>query len=170
MQNHFELFQLPATFALDSNALERAFHDVQNQVHPDKFSTAGDAQKRVAMQWATRANEAYQALKNPLRRAIYLCRINGIDVQNETGIAMSSEFLMQQIGWREALDDARLANDETALSTLEAMLQQSRNDEISRLQTLFDGNDFTAAAMAVRRLMFIEKFADEVANACDTLV
>ncbi len=69
MQNHFELFHLPQRFALDMAALDAAYHEVQNQVHPDRFAHASDAEKRVAMQWATRANEAYQTLKNPLKRA-----------------------------------------------------------------------------------------------------
>jgi len=167
MQNHFELFHLPATFAIDLKALDLAYHDVQNQVHPDKFSTAGDAEKRVAMQWATHANEAYRTLKHPVKRATYLCQLNGIDLQGESSASMSRDFLMQQMAWREALDDARSASDEPALSTLEATLRQSRNDELAQLQTLFDQHDFAAAAMAVRRLMFIEKFGDEVADAYD---
>ena len=72
MQNHFELFQLPQQFTLDANALDGAYHEVQNRVHPDKFINATDAEKRVAMHWATRANEAYQTLKDVLKRAASL--------------------------------------------------------------------------------------------------
>ena len=79
MQNHFELFHLPQQFAVDLKALDQAYRDVQNQVHPDKFARSPDAEKRVAMQWATRANEAYQTLKSPLRRATYLCELHGVD-------------------------------------------------------------------------------------------
>ncbi len=56
MQNHYDLFQLPQRFAIDQKALEQAYHQVQSQAHPDKFAHASDAEKRVAMQWATRAN------------------------------------------------------------------------------------------------------------------
>jgi len=169
MQNHFELFHLPVSFAIDLNALDRAYHDVQHQVHPDKFSTAGDAEKRVAMQWATRANEAYQALKHPLKRATYLCQLNGIDLQVESSTSMPSEFLMQQMAWREMLEDALSSKDMPTLSILEAMLGQSRQDEVAQLEALFDQQNFTAAAMTVRRLMFIEKFGVEVANVYDDL-
>jgi len=169
MQNHFELFQLPPTFAIDSNALDRAYYEVQNQVHPDKFSTAGNAEKRVAMQWATRANEAYQTLKYPLKRAIYLCRLNGFDLQSESSILMPRDFLMQQISWREALEEATSTSDEAGLSALDTTLRHSRSGEIEQLQTLFNQYDFPAAAMAVRRLMFIEKFGIEVADAYDML-
>ncbi len=92
MQNHFELFQLPQQFSLDMSQLDRAYHEVQNQVHPDKFVQAGDAEKRVAMQWATRANEAYQTLKKPLKRATYLCELQGVDLQTESNTSMPASF------------------------------------------------------------------------------
>ncbi|MFA9216411.1 MAG: Fe-S protein assembly co-chaperone HscB, partial [Sphingomonadaceae bacterium] len=111
MQNHFELFQLPQRFALDTSALDVAYRDVQGRVHPDKFVNATDAEKRVAMQWATRANEAYQTLKNPQKRAQYLCELHGVDLQTESNTAMPMAFLMQQMEWREALGEARAHKD-----------------------------------------------------------
>src|SRR3569623_685438 len=111
MQNHFDLFHLPQRFAIDTTTLDGASREVQNSVHHDKFVNATDTEKRVAMQWATRANEAYQTLKNPFKRAAYLCELNGIDLQTESNTAMPGEFLMRQMEWREALDDAKAARD-----------------------------------------------------------
>ena len=119
MQNHFDLFQLPARFALDMGALDAAYRDVQGRVHPDRFVNATDAEKRVAMQWATRANEAYQTLKNPQKRAQYLCELNGVDLQTESNTAMPMDFLMQQMEWREALGEARADKDIDALEALD---------------------------------------------------
>ncbi len=170
MQNHFELFHLPVTFAVDLKTLDSAYHDVQNKVHPDKFSTAGDAEKRVAMQWATRANEAYQVLKHPLKRATYLCQLHGIDLLAESSAVMSGEFLMQQVSWREALEDARLAGDESALSSLDAAVKQGRKAEFGQLESLFNQREFSAAAMTVRRLMFVDKFGEEVADVLDEMI
>ena len=169
MQNHFALFHLPVTFAIDTAALDQAYHDVQNQVHPDKFTTASDAEKRVAMQWATRANEAYQTLKSALKRATYLCELHGIDLQIESNTSMPATFLMQQMSWREALDDARAARDDAALDALDGALSEARREQVAQLATLLDAQDFTAAALGVRKLMFIEKFGDEVAAAFDML-
>ena len=97
MQNHFDLFALPAAFSVDLGALDAAYRDVQGQVHPDRFVNATDAEKRVAMQWATRANEAYQTLKNPQKRAQYLCELHGVDLKTESNTAMPAAFLMQQM-------------------------------------------------------------------------
>ena len=77
MPNYFELFNLPVQFAIDRNSLDNAYREIQNLVHPDRFVTATEAEKRTAMQWATMANDAYQILRDPLRRSIYLCELNG---------------------------------------------------------------------------------------------
>lgn len=169
MQNHFALFDLPENFTIDATALDAAYHAVQNQVHPDKFSTASDAEKRVAMQWATRANEAYLTLKNPLKRAAYLCEVHGVDLQTESNTAMPMAFLMQQMEWREALDDARAARDDVALDTLDGALRKDRDLQIAQVATSLDAQDFATAALGVRKLMFIEKFGDEVAATFDML-
>jgi molecular chaperone HscB len=161
-QNHFELFQLPERFALDARALDDAYRAVQAQVHPDRFAAAGDAQKRVAMQWATRANEAYQTLKSPLKRATYLLHLRGIDVGAENNTAMEPAFLVQQMEWRERIEDAAGARH---VDELDALLRELRDEEslrLDRLGKLLDSNADQAAAEAVRQLMFIERVAHEI--------
>lgn len=169
MENHFELFHLPQQFALDLKDLEQAYREVQNQVHPDKFSQASDAEKRVAMQWATRANEAFQTLKNPYKRAAYLCELHGVDLQTESNTAMPREFLMQQMQWRESLDDARASRDIAALENLADELQRTLRAQLVRIGAQLEANDFESAAQGVRQLMFLEKFGSEVARVVDTL-
>lgn len=169
MQNHFDLFHLPQRFALDMTALDNAYHEVQNQVHPDKFINAPEAEKRVAMQWATRANEAYQTLKSPFKRAAYLCELNGVDLQTESNTAMPRDFLMQQMEWREALEDAKAAKDVAELNKLDSALRASRKTEIAQIGKMLDAHDFTQAAQGVRQLMFLEKFSEEIAHIFETI-
>ncbi|MES3026196.1 MAG: Fe-S protein assembly co-chaperone HscB [Pseudomonadota bacterium] len=169
MQNHFDLFQLPATFALDINALDAAYRDVQGRVHPDRFINATDAEKRVAMQWATRANEAYQTLRNPQKRAQYLCELNGVDLQTESNTAMPMAFLMQQMEWRDELGDARAAKDTDALEALDEQVKQERKSRLAAIGEQIDGGDFEHAAQGVRALMFLEKFNEEVHYAFEAL-
>jgi len=165
MQNHFELFHLPQRFALDNAALDRAYHEVQNQTHPDRFASASGAEKRVAMQWTTRANEAYQTLKSPFKRAAYLCELNGVELQAESNTAMPAAFLMQQMEWRETLDDARAGKDLAALEQLDLELRAARKADLQRIGALLDAQDFQQAAQHVRQLMFLEKFGEEIGNA-----
>ena len=169
MQNHFELFQLPQRFAVDASALDNAYRDVQSRVHPDKFVNATDAEKRVAMQWATRANEAYQTLKNPQKRAQYLCELHGVDLQTESNTAMPVAFLMQQMEWREALGDARAAKDSDALDALDRDLRAARKAQLAEIEQQLDAADYVGAAQGVRALMFLEKFGEEVRFAFEAI-
>ena len=169
MQDHFALFHLPRRFALDAARLDAAYREVQNQVHPDKFVSASDAEKRVAMQWATRANEAYQTLKNPFKRAAYLCELNGVDLQVESNTAMAPAFLMQQMEWREALDDARAGKDVDALQRLEGELRSARREQLDQIAGLLDAAEYAQAGEGVRQLMFLEKFDEEVGRTFESL-
>jgi molecular chaperone HscB len=162
VQNHFQLFNLPQRFAIDSGVLDAAYREVQSRVHPDKFVNATDAEKRVAMQWATRANEAYQTLKNPQKRAAYLCELNGVDLQTESNTAMPMAFLMQQMEWREALGDARAAKDSEQLDELDGALRKARKEQLGDIEASLNGGDFHAAAQGVRALMFLEKLKEEI--------
>jgi molecular chaperone HscB len=169
MQNHFELFNLPARFDIDLAALDAAYRDVQGRVHPDRFVNATDAEKRVAMQWATRANEAYQTLKNPLKRARYIVELNGIDLQTESNTAMPMDFLMQQMEWREALGEARAAKDAEGLDELDAQLKGERKSRLAKIARELDAGNYEQAAQDVRALMFLDKFGDEVHYAFEAL-
>ena len=162
--DHFSLFGLPARFDLDVQALETAWRTVAAQVHPDRYATASPAERRVAMQWAARANEAYRQLRDPLLRARYLCEQAGVDLQTESNTSMDGAFLMQQMTWREMLDDAR--GDAAALAALQAELQQACESMRAALTRLLDEErDYATAGLKVREWMFVEKLAQELAHA-----
>src|SRR3982750_3420802 len=95
--NYFELFGLAPAFSLDTEALEKAYREIQSQVHPDRFANAGDAERRASLQWTTRVNEAYRTLKSPVQRASHILALRGVDVAFEPNTAMPSDFLMEQM-------------------------------------------------------------------------
>ncbi len=163
----FSLFGLPPRFRLDRAALDERWKQLQRQVHPDRFATQGAAAQRVAMQWSVRINEAYGRLKDPLKRAAYWCERQGVPVNAENNTAMPAAFLMQQMEWREALDEA---NDEAALERLLAETRQARDAGLSELAVAIDDRgDAQAAVGQVRALMFVERFAEEVHNRLERL-
>ncbi len=165
--DHFALLGLPPSFALDLAQLEAAYKRVQAQVHPDRFAVASAAEKRVAMQWATRANEAFTVLRDPQQRAAYLCELHGVGIEAESNTAMPTSFLMQQMQWREALDEvaSEVASDRDR-ERLQSEVDGARAEILAELRrTLDDAHDYTAAAALVRQLMFIDRFAAEVAHA-----
>lgn len=166
--NHFALFGIEPRFGLDPVQLEAAYKRVQAQVHPDRYASGTAVERRVAMQWAARANEAFSTLKSPARRAAYLCESNGTPIRSESNTAMPSAFLLQQMQWREALDEARSAQDAATLAVLAEQTAGARNALLAQLgETLDVAHDYEKAAAMVRQLMFVDKFSDEVHFAMD---
>ena len=166
----FSLFELPRAFRLNLSELDSRFRDVQAQVHPDRFAHATEAERRLSMQWATHANEAYQTLKKPLERAKYLLHLAGHDIQAENNTAMPADFLMEQMEWREAVMEARGGRDHHELEHLYLRLQNDirlRYDELGEL--LDDRQDAAEATDRVRRLMFLEKLLYEIDDALASL-
>ncbi len=163
----FELFGVPARFAQDAASLDARWKELQRQVHPDKFATQGAAAQRVAMQWSARINEAYRRLKDPLKRAAYLCELHGAPIDAESNTAMPAEFLMQQMELREQLDEADTAEDLLQIEQTSASLLQ---ETLQRVERLADTEqDWGGAAQSVRGLMFLDKLSSDVARKRETL-
>jgi molecular chaperone HscB len=167
LSNDFEIFGVVPAFALDRDALDARWKDLQREAHPDRFAAADAQAQRQAMQWSVRINEAYQRLKDPLKRAAYLCELNGAPIQAENNTAMPAAFLMQQMQWREDLEDA---SDSAALERMADDVAAARSRMLLDLQQTADvQRDFPALAGQVRALMFVERFARDVENRLDQL-
>ena len=168
--DHFTLFGVPRLFRLDASALDRRYREIAAQVHPDKFVQSGDAERRLSLQWATRVNEAYQTLKNPLSRAQYLLLLAGHDVGAENNTAMPPEFLMEQMEWREAVAEARLAREQGELEQLHHRVKQRMHSRYEQLADLLDEqHDYAKGSDRVRRLMFLEKLLFDIDDAMASL-
>ena len=162
----FTLLGVPKRFAQDQTMLDERFRQLQREVHPDRFAAADDASRRASMMLATQINEAYQTLRSPLRRATYLINLAGIDVGAESNTAMSPEFLMNQMIWREQVADARAEKDQSALMGLATEIGEVVRAAYADLEQVLDGGeDKKAAVEGVRRLMFLEKLHEEIDNA-----
>jgi len=163
----FTLFGLREAFALDAALVDQRWRDLQAEVHPDRFAADGAAAQRIAMQWAVRVNQAYQRLKDPLKRAAYLCERRGVPIDAERNTAMPPVFLAQQMAWREALDEAA---DEAAAQALADEVAQHEAAGLQRLCTLLDEQGKVAEAAAqVRALMFVARFRHDIDNRLEAL-
>ena len=169
-KNHFELFGLAPGFHLDLTQLEQSYRDIQAQVHPDKHAHLGDVERRLAMQWATHANEAYQTLRQPLNRARYLLQLQGVAGGEESNTAMSPAFLMEQMEWREAIGEAKAAEAVDDLERLASRLRAETQQRLETLHRLLDiEHDYPKAAEQVRELKFMEKLREEINYALEAL-
>ena len=168
----FTLFGLPQRFALDRTVLDALWLALQAQVHPDRFAAEGASSQRLAMQWAVRVNQAYQRLKDPLKRGAYLCELRGAPIQAENNTAMPGAFLMQQMAWREALDDA--GSDAAAVQALDDDVQDDELELLATLGQTLDADGATAAqagaaAQQVRALMFVARFRADIGRRLEAL-
>ncbi len=169
-RNHFELLGLPVAYAIDPARLEQGYRDLQSRVHPDRFASAPETERRLSMQWATQANEAYRTLRDPVGRARYLLALKGYDTGEESNTAMPPDFLMQQMEWRESVAGARATRDARALERLRSEIANEHREMIALLGRAIDGDaNFDAGCSLVRKLRFLEKLDHEIDEALEML-
>ena len=163
--NFFELFELPRSFSVDTDLLAKRYRELQRVVHPDRFASASDQEKRLSMQQATRLNEACQVLKDPLLRARYLLELSGVQWDDEQSTVTDSAFLMEQMVLRETLSEVRGKSDplmevgnflDDVMSRIRVMthcLEQQFQEE--------NQDHLLQAKETVRKLQFLHKLKDE---------
>jgi molecular chaperone HscB len=167
--DYFRFFGLDQQFNIDLPALDQAYLAIQKEVHPDRHARGSDTEQRLAMQMATLANTAFQTLKSPIQRGLYLCQLHGVDARLETNTAMPAAFLMKQMEWRENLEDQE--DDLGALETLAEEVDQAKRDTLIEIRQAIDNaKNYERAAELLRGLLFIDKFALELDDAISALV
>jgi molecular chaperone HscB len=167
--DYFRFFGLNQQFNIDLPALDQAYLAIQKEVHPDRHARGSEAEQRLAMQMATLANTAYQTLKNPIQRGLYLCQLHGVDAKLETNTAMPAAFLMKQMEWRETLDEQ--AEELQELESLMAEVEQSKSDILAEIAQAIDiAKNYQRAAELLRGLLFVDKFAIELDDAIAALI
>ena len=171
--NYFELFEIPQNFDVDVAELAERYRELQKAVHPDKFANASEQQKLLAISKTAQVNDAFQTLKDPIRRAEHMLSLRGIDINNESTTMKDTGFLMQQMEWREALEDLRGSDDiETGIAELEGDFSQYRKQLLENLCKQLADDQASAAIVAadqVRKLKFMAKLQDELIRIQDSL-
>jgi molecular chaperone HscB len=168
-ENYFHFFGLDQQFQIDLPALDQAYLAVQKEVHPDRHARGSDSEQRLAMQMATYANTAFQTLKNPISRGLYICSLYGVNANLETNTAMPAAFLMKQMDWRESLEEQE--DDLLALETLANEVDASKKDALNELAQAIDkAQNYERASELLRGLLFIDKFSIELDDAISALV
>lgn len=151
-QNYFELFHLPVSFDVDTDDLANRHRAIIARVHPDQFANKSAMEQRVALQWATFANEAFDTLKSPIARAQYLLKLNAPELAVEGArVNLPHEFLMQQMQWREALEEGDTAG-------VLAEVTQVQTDNQVQLRQACAEHDWAKLQVVLAQAQFIENF------------
>jgi molecular chaperone HscB len=160
--NHFAAFDLTPSFTLDLKTLAARYRDLQAAVHPDRFVNVADAEKRVAMERATEVNEAYNTLRDPVKRAMHLLSLVGVDGMDAKDTSMPHAFLIEQMEWREAIADAKIKEDVERLEEMGAELQSVLASLGDTFAAAYDGGHHTVATTLARKMRFTQKLIEEV--------
>ena len=161
--NFFELFGLPVSYDVDLNKIQQQYMALQKQVHPDKFASGSDLEKRLSMQQTSWINEAQTTLKDPVLRASYLLKLRGIDFSLENETTMDAAFLMQQLEMRERLENIK--NETDPLESLDSIAEKVKASTVVMMdgftQSLAD-DQLDDAREWIRKLQFMQKAKKEI--------
>lgn len=157
--DHFSRLGLPRCYKLDQTDLERQYFGFQRRLHPDRFASRSARERALSQSQAVALNEAYEILKDPLKRSAYLLRLKGVAVDVDGAATVSDPVLLTEaMEMREALDEAgTLVEAETLLARAEAEVAACQAD----LAESFAREDDFAASRLTTRLKYLVRFADE---------
>ncbi len=158
MQTLFDILELPAQFSLNLKALESAYFAAQRACHPDRFVGKPEAERVAAIRRSQLVNDAYETLKNPLRRAEHLLEIQGIEALAEDAVAPPA-LLMEMMELREQVGDA--AGDGAALSRVVDDIKARATKTTDALARAFDAADYATATEETMRLHYLGKAIEE---------
>ncbi|MBO8136214.1 MULTISPECIES: co-chaperone HscB [Dickeya] len=161
--DYFTLFGLPIRYNVDGSLLASRFQELQRQFHPDRFAASPERERMMALQQAATINNAYQALKHPLKRAEYMLSLHGFDLSNEQHTLHDTAFLMEQMELREELDEIERRPDaETALAAFALRLNGMIRQRSEQMQRELDEESWPDAADTVRKLRFFDRLRQQV--------
>lgn len=160
--DYFELLGLSRQAELDLQELETRWKARAAAVHPDRFTQASDAEKRIAMQWSAQINEAYRVLRDPLKRLAYLCELAGFRVGEGSGGSVSTPFLMHQMQWRDDLEEISQSQNAQALAELVAEVLAKRAAQQRAVVHEIEQQRWESAVTGLHEWMFIDKFVQEL--------
>lgn len=160
--NYFELFEIPVSMSVDLNQLAEHYRALQRRFHPDTVAADSDAVKLQAMQQTVEINSAYNTLKKPLARAEYLLVLQGIDLRSEQQTVKDTAFLMEQLEWREELDDLQKQPNDGAITSFQHRVKKYYQQYFQQLEQQINQQLFEQAADTLRKLKFVQKMQEEL--------
>ena len=171
MNNPFALFDLPVAFQVDSALLNERYLALQKSLHPDNFSAASAQEQRLAIQKSAEINDALRILKDPTTRADSIIAINTGETENpEEKSNKDIDFLMQQMEWRETLENIENRKDTDELTAFTKEIDQIRHAILSELSTALAEQQWNVARAMTDKLRFIKKLQTEIERVEETLL
>ena len=145
-------------YGLDVDALEQRYFELQRHLHPDRFAKKSSREKAMSQQQAVTLNEAFETLKDPLKRADYLLQVVGGEGISHDHTVNDPMLLMEAMETREALMEAENV-DQINEITDKARLDVRKC--IKSIAAAFEGDDLDNARKLALRLKYLNKLLEE---------
>ena len=159
---HFALFDLQPAFVIDLPRLAERYRELARETHPDRFADAPASEQRRALERAAQLNDAYQTLKSPSRRALYLLSLSGPSLPLEATV-QDPEFLLQQMALREELEELQDSADLAGVAAFKRRLKAAQAELEQGFTACWDDPaEREQAERLMRRMQFLDKLALEV--------
>ena len=159
-QNYFELFNLPEKFQIDLEMLQENYRAIQKEIHPDRFATSSENEKVQSMIKSTQANDAFQTLKSPIKRAKYILSLH----KSVEKITLPPDFLMQQMEWEEHFET--IEKNSSELTEFKSTINKEYKEYSLLISTQIDDDqNWSDAAISIDKLYFIEKLLQKINKA-----
>lgn len=155
MTNPFSLFGLPEQFDLDRTTIEKTHHAIRKQAATEQDLALID--------------EACRTLRHPLKRAACLCGLNGYPLKTGAPLSLPPEFFIEQITWRNELDEARVEKNLAKLEILDERLRKQLSRQLEKIRSALNARAFAEARQEIAKTRFLDKFAEEISFAFDRL-
>ena len=128
--NYFELFDLPVSFQPDKQLVKQKFYELSRKYHPDFYTQENDMEQAGALEKSSLVNKAYKTFQSSDETMKYVLQLKGL-LEEEEKYALPPNFLMEVMELNEQLLEAKMEQDETAVSRVKSSIA-ALQDEIYR--------------------------------------
>lgn len=175
--NYFQLFDLPTSFSIDVADLKQRHRDLQRSLHPDRFANSSEQEQRLALQRSSAVNDGFEVLSHPLQRAEHFLELNQVPLESAESTVKDTQFLMQQMEFRERLEDVSSVQDlddlEDEIDAFTKELNTTLAEQLNTLSQYLESQkqeQWLLASTLIRKLAFFYKLLDELKQLEDRLL
>uniref|UniRef100_A0A2N9H2W6 J domain-containing protein n=1 Tax=Fagus sylvatica TaxID=28930 RepID=A0A2N9H2W6_FAGSY len=156
--DYFHIFGLERKFDIGVENLEGKYKEWQKKLHPDLVHSKSEEERGYAAEQSGRVIDAYRTLSKPLLRAIYVLRLEGVDVDEEETLS-DPELLSEILEIREAVEEAA---DSQELNQIQSQMREKLSHWSNSFANAYRCRNFEEAQNSIRRMTYYERVNEEI--------
>ena len=124
---YFELFDIPVALRVNVESIKTKFYQLIRQSHPDFFSQSTNDEQEEALEKSSLLNKAFKTFSNTETTIKYVLQLKGL-LDDEEKYKLPPDFLMEMMELNEALMEAKIDADETAIKNEHLKINHLENN------------------------------------------